>query len=44
MTENELGAIRTRLEDCPIPENAQADYAGTNHYEIQVRSDVDDFW
>ncbi|HUS96137.1 MAG TPA: hypothetical protein VMX97_05290 [Hyphomicrobiaceae bacterium] len=44
MTENEIDAIRKRLEDCPIPENAEADYVDTSHYEIQNRSDVDDFW
>ena len=44
MTENEIDAIRKRLEACPIPENAEADWRDTNHFEIQVRSDVDDFW
>ena len=43
MTENEIDAIRKRLEACPIPENAEADYAGTNHYEIQAPS-ADGFW
>jgi len=44
VTENEIDAIRKRLEACPIPENAEADWRDTNHFEIQVRSDVDDFW
>lgn len=26
--------IRKRLDDCPIPAGAQADWDGTNHYEI----------
>jgi len=43
MTENGIAAIRKRLEDCPIPLNAVADYAGTNHYEIQAVTD-DGFW
>ena len=30
----DLDAIRKRLADCPIPEDAQADWRGTNHYEI----------
>ena len=44
MSQAEIDAIRKRLEECPIPENAEADWQGTNHFEVQVRSDVDDFW
>lgn len=29
-----LAPIRERLANCPIPLSAQADYAGTNHFEI----------
>lgn len=36
----DLDAIRKRLTECPIPEDARADWEGTNHYEIQSpRSD-----
>ena len=34
MTEQELNEIRKRHAACPIPEAAQADWKGTNHYEI----------
>lgn len=30
----DLDAIRARLAACPIPEDAQADWDGTNHYEV----------
>ena len=36
--------IRARLAACPIPEGAVADYAGSNHYEIQVPLPHDFFW
>ena len=40
---SEIDDIRKRLESCPIPENAQADWQGSNHYEIHAVSD-DGFW
>jgi len=32
----DLDEIRKRLEACPIPEEAQADWEETSHYEIQT--------
>jgi len=43
VTENEIDAIRKRFEACPIPLDAVADYAGTNHYEIHD-STSNEFW
>lgn len=33
--------IRARLAACPIPKDAQADWQGTNHYEITTSSRQD---
>lgn len=37
-----IDAIRKRLADCPIPELAQADWRGTEHYEI--KDPTGNFW
>lgn len=34
-----ISNIETRYESCPIPEDAQADWGGTIHYEIGSESD-----
>jgi hypothetical protein len=31
-----ISEIRKRLADCPIPLGSVADYAGSNHFEIQA--------
>jgi hypothetical protein len=38
-----IDKIRARLVACPIPEDALADWDGTNHYEIQS-SGPDGWW
>ena len=36
--------IRGRLAACPIPEDAQADWQYTNHYEIQAPGEYGWWW
>lgn len=36
-----IDAIRERLAKCPIPLDAQADWDGTNHYEITTPANSD---
>ena len=36
--------IRKRLEACPIPEGAQADWKNTRHFEIQTPAKNTPFW
>lgn len=40
----DLAAIRARLATCPIPEDAQADWDGSNHYEVQTPSGDEWCW
>lgn len=42
-----IDEIRKRLAECPIPMHAQADWEGTNHYEIQnpdIASHAEYWW
>lgn len=40
-----IDEIRARLLACPIPTCAQADWDGTNHYEIQSPApDHQEYW
>ena len=40
-----LDDIRKRLAECPIPEDARADWDGTNHYEItSAHSPLGEHW
>ena len=39
-----IEAIRARLEACPIPEGAVADWKDTRHFEIQTPATNTEFW
>jgi len=41
---SDIDEIRKRLEACPIPESAEADWDGTNHYEINDPRGEDYLW